>query len=69
MDHRFPWQEAQAFHGPCRKLCICARWSKVPVPHRFWLLCYSLPCHRQAMLLSDPTEKLDPMSLLFYMSR
>lgn len=24
--------------------------------------------HRQAMLLSDPTEKLDPMSLLFYMS-
>jgi hypothetical protein len=23
----------------------------------------------QAMLLSDPNEKLDPMSLLFYMSR
>jgi len=23
----------------------------------------------QAMLLSDATEKLDPMSLLFYMSR
>ncbi len=23
----------------------------------------------QAMLMEDPTEKLDPMSLLFYMSR
>lgn len=32
------------------------------------LLCLCVPGRHQSMIMTDPADKLDPMSLLFYMS-